>query len=235
MKTDVADTKLWFETEGLDAADYHDVIAFKVGHVLGNKVASDAIDADLVRYLCEKDSVVHFIKITKRLPKPGSVESAPYNTMTYTYRIDNRTANKLLTDTTTYFNQVDVCKYMPTNVVVPAGDITDYTGDDVLLGREAESGKYVCDYIDSVNPITLQSNLRGLPIAYEENKESLPVINQIVTIPDYVARTLSLIASISDGLYKHDNAHRAFNGVVVTPTLVMYNQIINLNLTTTKY
>lgn len=234
MKDDVTNAKAWFEAQALDTADYHDVIAFKVGHVLGNKVEEDAIKSDLVRNLCEFESVVHFVKITKKLERPYEADSAPYNTKTYSYRTNNRTVGKLLNEYNTYFEQNAACKYMPTNVVVPLGDERNPTGKDVTLGRNT-SGLYVCDAIDAMGMVSIQSNLRGLPQEYEENKISLPVINQIEIIPDYVIRSLSLQASVAEGVYRHDVANRAFNGIIVTPILIMYSRLTNLYNTVIKY
>ena len=233
MKDDVASTKAWFEQHSLNSTDYHDVIAFRVGHVLGNKVSEDAIKSDIVRNLCEFESVVHFVKITKRLERPHNTDSAPYNTMTYSYRADNRTAPKLISDTNAYFEQSEFCKYMPTDVTVASSDPRNPFTVDVHLGKNT-SGKHVCDVIDAAG-LSIQSNLKGLSQEYEENKISLPVISQIEPVPDYVVKSLSLLASVADGNYRYKDTNRAFNGIIVTPTIVMYSRLVNLYNTVINY
>ncbi len=228
FKDDIALAREWFEDNELNKLTYHDVVIFRITHRIGESKSStvEAINSDTVRRVTERDYCVEFLKITKQMPNK--------RVLTYIYNMPYASAGLLVNGSPLFEKASSGCRYMPTGYVIPVGDELNDTGVEIVMGRET-TGKYVCDQVDKSRIATVRS-LQWVPsIKYPMNKRStLPKAVDTDVIPNCVVNTLSLLAKVGSGVYEVSKDNTDFNGIVVTPVLALYEQIVNAKTISSK-
>jgi len=138
----------------------------------------------------------------------------------YSYTVDGVSAGLLGSDGTPIFDQKGVCWFMPEEYILGVNEELNDTGEDIVISRDG-TGKEMCDQIDEVSVPRLRLK-EWVP--YVDG--TIPKINEVREIDKSVLSCMLLLTEVGIGTYELANT-AGKNGVVVTPMLVLYNQLTN--------
>jgi len=212
--------KQWMESQEINLLGYEDVCIFRISNKIGEVKDSivEAIEQDPIRKATEKDYCVDFLKITKK----GSGTRVDV----YNYTMDYTPAGLIGKDGKPMFTGTK-CRYMPEGVVLPAGHEDNNLGIDIQFSR-ATTGKMVCDQVDSSSLLRVRSAVWVPEMKYVgDSRSRLPVSKNIVDIGfNELVKCMSLLAMGGEKIYKISDQSK-FNGIIVTPAKLVYNQIVD--------
>jgi len=221
FKEDLSNAVQWFESNSLQEADLYDVCIFRISHRIGEIKDEEVarIKADKKLKITLVDYCVEFAKITSRY----GVEQ----TKTYSYSMPYQSA-PLIHNGRPLFNQEGTeCRYMPAYYLIAADEVYNKSDEAIILSREG-AGKYVCDRVDTATPPTVKSYNWTPGINYT-TYTTMPEVALIEKLPMCVVNSLSLLALVGKGAYVVNSKAEAdkFNGIIVTPVVIIYNQILD--------
>ena len=221
----------WYNGEGFYDTELRDVLITRIGRRIGY-VKDDivqAIEADPVRRICERDYVVDFLKMTKRLDKQvmyGYMQE--FNGLGARNNRDqvmfaNSGGNRYNADGTrvTELDDRDKVRYMPEGVDVTHG------GKTVHVSRET-TGKEVCAKLERVGNEVYKSTRWVPEIVYEDGSKFLPDTGQynlVREIPECMVQAMSFMGYIARDSYRPGTEQAKFGGTVVMPVAAVKSQL----------
>jgi len=241
LNQDIVDAIIWMEENKLHLADPYDHCAYRVSTlaqpISENLNLTPGSDEYNRHYIIETAFKTEFVKMTKKTDD-RTMNSFSYK-MTYKATPAISSDNIMNRDVPLYSHNDGKCIFYPnTNIVVPDVGMTDdlltwdLSGSTSIIGRQ-ESGKYLCDIIDSTDNGIIANEFYELPTKYKNAEAVLPSPANVIQIPDAVKNAISLI------MYKRRDSLRnsvihvgtdlpVFSGIYVSPVCSLYMELIEM-------
>ena len=214
--------KAWMEDKGIPELGYTDIAFFRI---VTDKTIRDA-PTDLVEEITSHRFIVDFLKLTAQIPASDTPGGTAPGVKMYSYTNPNPGV-PLLVDDTTVNGEFGVvgCKYMPEGWEIPIGHELNPTQEVVKLGRQ-DQAKEACDYMDEHRIGVIRSYYWKTKFTYpNEDRWVMPPNNRIHPMDDNVIKAVSFLALIGHRAYTMTGKGKSGNGIIVTPSLMLYNQV----------
>jgi len=227
MKPWLIEAKDWLDGIGAGDCGLYDVVIFRpVKRAVKLFKPDTTIEDEELRELVNVDHPIDFMKLV--------IKTDDDITM-YSHTADLPGAPLMDGRSTVFGLYAEGCKYMPEGWVVPKEHELNDTYEPILVGRQT-TGLIVCDWVDRESFRTIRSSYwkpkvwYGLPekSPLDEDEWMWTMPNKIEELPDSMVYCMSLVVAVGAGVYTVTGKGKNSNGVIVTPVLMLYNQIVKM-------